>query len=144
MITVTGTRENYIAEMTADRGTLNATHCDIPVEQGGDNAYMRPGETLLSALGACMNITARKYLNRDGLDYESVTVKAEMARENGVTKIRTKLEIHGALSQADKDRIIAEVASCPVCEILVRPHRTGKAGLIFPPAPPTALQQKEP
>lgn len=42
-----------------------------------------------------MNITARKYLNRDGLDYESVTVKAEMARENGVTKIRTKLEIHG-------------------------------------------------
>ena len=45
MITVTGTRENYIAEMTADRGTLNATHCDIPVEQGGDNAYMRPGET---------------------------------------------------------------------------------------------------
>ena len=118
MITVTGTRENYIAEMTADRGTLNATHCDIPVEQGGQNAYMRPGETLLSALGACMNITARKYLNRNGLDYESVTVKAEMARENGVTKIRTKLEIHGALSQADKDRIIAEVASCPVCEIL--------------------------
>ena len=75
MITVTGTRENYIAEMTADRGTLNATHCDIPVEQGGQNAYMRPGETLLSALGACMNITARKYLNRDGLDYESVTGK---------------------------------------------------------------------
>lgn len=28
-----------------------------------------------------MNITARKYLNRDGLDYESVTVKAEMARK---------------------------------------------------------------
>lgn len=42
MITVTGTCENYIAEMTADRGTLNATHCDIPVEQGGQNAYMRP------------------------------------------------------------------------------------------------------
>ncbi|MEI3580183.1 MAG: hypothetical protein V8Q30_09500 [Acutalibacteraceae bacterium] len=70
MITVTGTRENYIAEMTADRGTLNATHCDIPVEQGGGNAYMRPGETLLASLGACMNITARKYLNRDGLDYD--------------------------------------------------------------------------
>ena len=111
MITVTGTRENYIAEMTADRGTLNATHCDIPVEQGGQNAYMRPGETLLSALGACMNITARKYLNRDGLDYESVTVK---------------LEIHGALSQEDKDRIIAEVASCPVCEILSGPIELGK------------------
>ena len=126
MITVTGTRENYIAEMTADRGTLNATHCDIPVEQGGQNAYMRPGETLLSALGACMNTTARKYLNRDGLDYESVTVKAEMARENGVTKIRAKLEIHGALSQEDKDRIIAEVASCPVCEILSGPIELGK------------------
>lgn len=120
MITVTGTRENYIAEMTADRGTLNATHCDIPVEQGGQNAYMRPGETLLSALGACMNITARKYLNRDGLEYDSVTVKAEMARENGVTKI------HGALSQEDKDRIIAEVASCPVCEILSGPIELGK------------------
>ena len=85
MITVTGTRENYIAKMTADRGTLNATHCDIPVEQGGDNAYMRPGETLLSALGACVNITARKYLNRDGLDYESVTVKADFFIDKGFT-----------------------------------------------------------
>ena len=27
------------------------TFADIPVEQGGSNEYMRPGETLLSALG---------------------------------------------------------------------------------------------
>ena len=67
MITVTGTRENYIARMEADRGTAHPTFADIPVEQGGSNEYMRPGETLLSALGACMNITARKYLNRDSL-----------------------------------------------------------------------------
>ncbi len=105
---------------------------------------MRPGETLLSALGACMNITARKYLNRDGLDYESVTVKAEMARENGVTKIRTKLEIHGALSQEDKDRDYCGSGLLPGMRDPVRPHRTGQAGLIFPPAPPTALQQKSP
>ena len=37
-----------------------------------------------------------------------------------------QLEIHGALSQADKDRIIAEVASCPVCEILSGPIELGK------------------
>lgn len=49
-----------------------------------------------------------------------------MARENGVTKIRAKLEIYGALSQADKERIIAEVASCPVCEILSGPIEPGK------------------
>ena len=126
MILVRGTRENYIAEMTADRGTLNATHCDIPAEQGGGNAYLRPGETLLASLGACMNITARKYLNRDGLDYDEVLVRAEMARENGVTRIRTKLEIHGALSEADKERIIAETASCPVCEILSGPIELGQ------------------
>ena len=110
MITVTGTCENYIAEMTADRGTLNATHCDIPVEQGGQNAYMRPGETLLSALGACMNITARKYLNRDGLDYDSVTVKAEMARENGVTKIRARPIRTGSLRKWPPARY---ARSCP-------------------------------
>ena len=49
-----------------------------------------------------------------------------MARENGVTRIRTKLEIHGALSEADKARIIAEVAFCPVCEILSGPIELGK------------------
>ncbi len=126
MITVTGTRENYIARMEADRGTAHPTFADIPVEQGGSNEYMRPGETLLSALGACMNITARKYLNRDSLPYEQVTVQLEMKQTEGVTHILTRMEIVGALSDEDKARITAEVASCPVCSILSGPIQLGR------------------
>ena len=93
MITVTGTRENYIAEMTADRGTLNATHCDIPVEQGGDNAYMRPGETLLSALGACMNITARKYLLK-------IMKNPAIAESGDRDKLRLLVPVQGVMGES--------------------------------------------
>ena len=50
----------------------------------------------------------------------------DVYKRQGVTRIRTKLEIHGALSEADKARIIAEVASCPVCEFLSGPSELGK------------------
>lgn len=123
---MTGTRENYIARMEADRGTAHPTFADIPVEQGGSNEYMRPGETLLSALGACMNITARKYLNRDSLPYEQVTVQLEMKQTEGVTHILSPDGDVGALSDEDKARITAEVASCPVCSILSGPIQLGR------------------
>lgn len=118
MITVTGTCENKIAVITADRGTRNPSYCDIPVEQHGQNAYLRPGETLLGALGACMNITARKILDRDGLPYESVTVRVAMEQDGDTTRITTGTEITGALSEADRARVLEEVRACPVCQIL--------------------------
>ena len=128
MITVTGTNKDYIAKMEAERGTVHASYADIPEDQGGSNAYLRPGETLLSALGACMNITARKYLNRDMLPYEEVRVLVDMKVEDGVTHILTKMEITGALAEEEKARIIQEVSSCPVCNILGGPIRLGQLG----------------
>lgn len=144
MITVTGTRENYIAEMTTDRGTLHATHCDIPVEQGGQNAYLRPGETLLSALGACMNITARKYLNRDGLDYDTVTVQAR----DGTGKRRHQ-DPHQAGDSRCPERGGQGAHHCrsgllPGVRDPVRPHRAGQAGLTPYPARFTEPHPKSP
>ncbi len=81
-VCVKGTSKDLVAEMKPDRAVAHSSYCDVPEDQGGSNSYMRPGETLLSALGACINITARKYLNED------------------------------------RERIIEETRSCPVCNIL--------------------------
>ena len=117
-VCVKGTSKDLVAEMKPDRAVAHSSYCDVPEDQGGSNSYMRPGETLLSALGACINITARKYLNRDGLAYTEVIVHVGMETGEGETSIKADIEILGELGDEDRDRIIEETRSCPVCNIL--------------------------
>ena len=118
MIIVTGTNENYLTKLETERGTLYPTFIDVPESRGGENTYMRPGETLLGALGACINITTRRCLNRDHLPYDRVEVRVWLKQQDDVTHIFTHLEIYGALSAADKSRISEEVKECPVCKLV--------------------------
>ena len=118
MVIVTGNQENYLAKIEVERGTAYPSYADVPKERGGDNLYMRPGETLQGALGSCMNITARRCLNRDNIPYDRVEVQVELSVEENVTHIYTNLEIIGKISSADKERIIREVQDCPVCKLL--------------------------
>ena len=93
MVIVTGNQENYLAKIEVERGTTYPSYADVPKERGGDNLYMRPGETLQGALGSCMNITARRCLNRDNIPYDRVEVQIELSVEENVTHIYTNLEI---------------------------------------------------
>lgn len=113
--------KNYLTEMTNGVEGVAPVLADIPTNQGGGGANMRPGELLLSGWAACMNITARKYLNRDKLPYDRVIVRVDVDREKaGVSRFYSDIEIDGALTDADRERIIAEVKSCPVCDTLAR------------------------
>ena len=120
-ITGNGAKKDYTAVMEADRDAGHPGFCGIPQSQGRQDACLRQGETLLAAPGACVKITARKYLNRDGLDYGSVQVRAEMQREESRTRISVKAEVSGGFSGAVRERIVHEAASCPVCRILGGP-----------------------
>jgi len=121
LITSTSLNKDYLTQLSNNQEGVAPIYADIPVEQGGGGENMRPGEILLSGWAACMNITARKYLNRDKLSYDKVIVSVDLKKDDeGISKFYSKVEIIGDIAQEDKDRIVEEVKSCPVCDTLTR------------------------
>lgn len=121
MITSISMDKNYLTEISNGEEGVAKIYADIPQDQGGEGKNMRPGEILLSGWAACMNITARKYLNRDNIKFDKVVVKVDINKdEEGISKFYSKIEIFADVPQEVKDRIIEEVKDCPVCDTLKR------------------------
>lgn len=116
MITATSKKDDYITELSNGEHTIMA---DTPVNDGGGNQYLRPGDILTAGYAACINITTRKELNARNLAYEKVTVQVELDRSSAEKVIfYTKTEIEGNIPEYVKKEIIQKVKACPVCEIL--------------------------
>lgn len=101
---------------------------DEPQDHGGLDTGPTPTEYLSAALAACTSITLRMYLNRKKwpADHISVDVsftRAEQADENGWHPVTFKRELNvtGALSEDQKDRLIEIANKCPVHKILHHP-----------------------
>lgn len=121
MITSISMDKNYLTELSNGEEGVAKIYADIPTNQGGNGENMRPGEILLSGWAACMNITTRKYLNRDGITFDKVIVKVDIKKEEeGISKFYSKIEIFADIPQEVKDRIVEEVKGCPVCDTLKR------------------------
>ena len=72
MITVRGGADKRMATLSNGGCTYYA---DVPAESGGTGLYPRPGEYLMSAFAACMNMTTRGLLNERNASYEEVVTK---------------------------------------------------------------------
>ena len=79
MITVRGGADKRMATITTGTCTYYA---DATVESGGSGLYPRPGEYLMSAFAACMNMTARGLLNERNVSYEEVVTRVELDRSD--------------------------------------------------------------
>ena len=75
MITVRGGADKRMATLSNGSCTYYA---DVPVESSGTGLYPRPGEYLMSAFAACMNMTTRGLLNERNASYEEVVTKVEL------------------------------------------------------------------
>ncbi|MEM7541597.1 MAG: bifunctional alpha/beta hydrolase/OsmC family protein [Pseudomonadota bacterium] len=116
------------------RGVFTSRHqliADEPRELGGSNTGPNPYEYLLAALGTCTSMTIRMYANRKGIALDDVQVTLSHTRvhaddceacesESGlVDSIDKSIALKGALSSAERQRLLAIAERCPVNKTLL-------------------------
>ena len=116
MITVRGGADKRMATITTGTCTYYA---DATVESGGSGLYPRPGEYLMSAFAACMNMTARGLLNERNVSYEEVVTRVELDRSDlDRLTFFYKTEIIGDMPEEDRQQVLREIENCDVCRML--------------------------
>jgi len=103
---------------------------DEPLDRGGTNGGLSPTETVLAALIGCTNVIGHKVAAAQGVDigHATITLECDFDRR-GVTlqeevdlpftAIRLRIETDGPATQAELERVAADVARfCAVSKML--------------------------
>ena len=136
MQTLNLTKENEVAARTLGgsfRTEINAGGhalvADEPAAVGGGDGGPSPYDLLSAALASCTSMTLMMYAKHKGLDLASVTVRVrhdkihakdcEDCESTGgrIDEFRRELEIEGALTDEQRQRMLEIADRCPV-------HRT--------------------
>ena len=109
-------------------------HTDNPTEFGGSNTTANPAETFAFGLGACVVNTGRLIAGQWGLAPTNISAVIEgsvnLSRVLGIPSddragfqgLKIRVSIEGGLSEADKERLLAEIRSrCPMCDNVENP-----------------------
>jgi putative redox protein len=107
----------YPTSITARRHTMVA---DEPPSNGGGDTGPAPYELLLGALAACTSITVRMYAARKGWPLDRVDVAATYQRRHDEERIHRTIELHGALDDDQRARLLEIAGKTPVTRTLER------------------------
>lgn len=95
---------------------------DEPLDIGGKNLGFTPIDLLLSALGSCLAITLRMYIDRKEWDVDKIEVNVRMEEENTENVFYEDITCWGELTADQKQRIENVASKCPVAKILAKGH----------------------
>lgn len=122
----TRTGEGFRTEI---RAGIHSMVGDEPISFGGTNTGPTPYDFLLAGLGACTGMTLRMYADHKDLPLDETVVHLshekmhakdcdECESEDGkIDRIERTIEIHGNLTDEQRDRMMEIADKCPV-------HRT--------------------
>ena len=112
---------------------------DEPAHVGGADTGPTPYEYLLGALAGCMAMTLRMYADRKKWPLEGATIQLRQSRSHetdcenceteqvGITRIERRVELTGALTAEQRQRLLQIADRCPVKQTLERGIRVEAA-----------------
>ncbi|APZ47932.1 osmotically inducible protein OsmC [Polaribacter reichenbachii] len=113
------TNKNYLAEAKTRNHFLTI---DEPVVSGGDNNGPTPVEYLLSAVGGCVSITLRMYVERKGWDVGKIKVIVSQKEAQTATGIKKWLEedisFEKEVTEEQRKRLLTIAGKCPVAKMI--------------------------
>jgi putative redox protein len=101
----------------------HAVAIDEPAAHGGEDLGLTPHELYDSALGACKALTVLWYAQRKQIAVEDirVTVERDDSQERqGVYRLRATLALTGALSEAQRQELLAVAGKCPLHKLMTQ------------------------
>ncbi|MET4081377.1 putative redox protein [Pedobacter sp. UYP30] len=126
MITATIENEHYTCIITDGSKEILA---DEPLELGGQEKGFAPLSLLLSALGSCLAITLRMYIDRKAWSVEKIEVNVRMENENGEDVFYEEVTCWGTLTEEQKRRLEDVALKCPIAKILTKSHNINSSVL---------------
>lgn len=96
---------------------------DEPIEAGGQDRGMRPGELLAGSLASCTVITLRMYADHKGWPLESVVAHVDYTfnPETKRSLFSMKLILNGDLTPEQRNRLLEIADRCPTHRTLQNP-----------------------
>lgn len=127
-VIVTGTKEShYTQDISAGNHVFYA---DEPIAIGGSDLGPGPYDYLLAALGACKAITLRMYADNKNMPLDRTVIKLNHKKDYAkdckdcekasakIDKITVAIELHGDLTQEQREKLLAISEKCPVHKTL--------------------------
>ena len=96
----------------------HVVHADVLKDLGGDDHGMNPHELLESSLAACTAITLQMHARKKSIPLEDIKVEVQVLSEGTDSVISRKIELIGALDEAQKKRMIEIAEMCPIHKFL--------------------------
>lgn len=116
---VTLTSKNYLAEAKVRNHFLTI---DEPVGSGGDDNGPTPVEYLLTAVGSCVAITLRMYVDRKGWDVGKIDVNVSQKEEltsKGIKKsLIEDISFEKEISTEQREKLLEIAGKCPVAKMI--------------------------
>jgi putative redox protein len=94
---------------------------DVSAAEGGGDEGPSPHDLYDAALGACKALTVMWFAKKKGFAIDTIhteVVSDNSQERNGIYKLSTRLEISGALSDAELAQLAAVADKCPVHKLM--------------------------
>jgi len=96
---------------------------DEPAANGGEDLGITPHEVYDAALGSCKALTVLWYANRKQIPLDDVRVSVDRddsQEREGLYRLRVTLELTGALSEAQREQLLAVAEKCPLHKLMTQ------------------------